>query len=178
MAPSRRLSQRISEGDGIAIIARVGDADSARTAQKQGAKAIAVEGPIGGIREATTLPVLWLGRGEPVDADAITIRPDQADDLRFESVMEVRSEDELEVALEQHDPEIFLISPARTGDDSDPLDAALQLLPDVPAGKLAIAECEVATRDEVIALERAGFDAVLVEAADVGALVGQSPPDV
>ena len=178
MAPSRRLSQRISEGDGIAIIARVGDADSARAAQEQGAKAVAVVGSIDGIRQATTLPVLWLGRGEPDDADAIAIRPDQADDFRFEIVMEVRSEEELEEALEAHDPEIFLISPSHTSDDSDPLDAALELLPDVPAGKLAIAECEVTTRDEVMALERAGFDAVLVEAVDVGALVGQSPPDV
>jgi hypothetical protein len=31
------LSQRISEGDGIAIIARVGDVDTARTAEEQGA---------------------------------------------------------------------------------------------------------------------------------------------
>ena len=38
----------------------------------------------------------------------------------------------------------------------------LELLPDVPAGKLAIARVDVATRDEVLALERAGIDAVLV----------------
>ena len=38
----------------------------------------------------------------------------------------------------------------------------LQLLPDVPAGKLAIADVAVANRDEVLQLERAGFDAVLI----------------
>jgi len=59
----------------------------------------------------------------------------------------------------------------------DPLQLVLELLPDVPAGKLAIADVDVATRDEVIALERAGFDAVLATGA-VGELVGATPPDV
>jgi len=54
----------------------------------------------------------------------------------------------------------------------------LELLPDVPAGKLAIADVEVVTRDEVVALERAGFDAVLAPAGRIGALVGAAPPDV
>ncbi|MBV8394780.1 MAG: hypothetical protein JO064_00790, partial [Actinobacteria bacterium] len=49
MPDSRRLSQRLAEGDGIAIIARVQDADAARTAEAQGAKAIAVERAIEGI---------------------------------------------------------------------------------------------------------------------------------
>ena len=51
----------------------------------------------------------------------------------------------------------------------------LELLPDVPAGKLAIAQVEVATRDEVLALERAGVDAVLVRSRHVGDLVGHQP---
>ena len=51
---------------------------------------------------------------------------------------------------------------ATIDDDADPLDAVLELLPDVPAGKLAIAQVDVASRDEVLALERAGIDAVLV----------------
>ena len=58
---TRRLSQRISEGDGIAIIVRVSDAASARAAEEQGAKALAVDGAIAGIRDSTTLPLLWLG---------------------------------------------------------------------------------------------------------------------
>ena len=179
MTGSRHLSQRISEGDGIAIIARVADAVAARAAEEQGAKALAVDRRIDGIREVTSLPLLWLGDGSPVDADAHTIRPD--DDVHhhdLESVVDVRDEEELERALELHDPEIFLLSARHADEDDDPLDTVLELLPDVPAGKLAIADVEVATRDEVLALERAGIDAVLVGWGHVGELVGARPPEV
>jgi indole-3-glycerol phosphate synthase len=54
----------------------------------------------------------------------------------------------------------------------------LDLLPDVPAGKLAIAELGSTTRDEVDALERAGVDAVLVSTGNVAELVGTAPPEV
>lgn len=178
MTGSRRLSQRISEGDGIAIIARVDDAGAARDAEQQGAKAVAVEAAIAGIREATTLPLLWVGRGAPVDADAISIRPE--DDLhdQLETVVDVRDDEELERALERHDPEIFLLCAREIDDDADPLDAVLELLPDVPAGKLAIAEVDVGSRDEVLALERAGIDAVLVGRGRVSDFVGHQPFDV
>jgi len=179
VAASRRLSQRISEGDGIAIIVHVGDADGARAAEAQGAKAVAVRGAIAGIRDVTTLPVLWLGGGSPVDADAVAVGADDdahADDA-CETVVGVRDEDELELALDRIDPEIFLLSAAPDSDE-DAVDAVLELLPDVPAGKLAIADVAVTTRAEVLALERAGIDAVLVPAGDVAPLVGEPPPDV
>jgi hypothetical protein len=178
VAGSRRLSQRISEGDRIAIIARVRDVESARAAEAHGAKALAVEGAVAGIRESTTLPLLWVGGGEPVDVDAVALRPgaESADDV--EAVLHVRDEDELEDALEQHDPEIFLLAASAEDGADDPLASVLELLPDVPAGKLAIADVEVATRDDVVALERAGFDAVLAPAGRVSALVGSAPPDV
>jgi hypothetical protein len=69
---------------------------------------------------------------------------------------------------------------ARTGgdDDDDPLEQALDLLPDVPAGKLAVADVAVSSREAVIALERAGMDAVIVGAGNVAELVGGAPPDV
>jgi hypothetical protein len=54
----------------------------------------------------------------------------------------------------------------------------LELLPDVPAGKLAVALFADASRDDVLALERAGVDAVVVETRDVRALVGDEPPEV
>ena len=54
----------------------------------------------------------------------------------------------------------------------------LELLPDVPAGKLAIAQVEVSTREEVLALERAGIDAVLVTGGEVSRLVGHRPLEV
>jgi Indole-3-glycerol phosphate synthase len=176
---SRRLSQRISEGDGIAIIVCVDDAAAARDAEAQGAKALAVSAPIDGLREATTLPLLWIGGGTPEEADAVRIRPDDdVDHLRVESVVDVRDEDELELALERLDPEIFLLCAREIDDDVDPLDAVLELLPDVPAGKLAIADVEVESRDEVLALERAGIDAVLVRHPRVADLVGHRPFDV
>jgi hypothetical protein len=175
---SRRLSQRISEGDGIAIIARVRDVESARAAEAEGAKALAVDGEVAGIRESTTLPLLWVGGGRPVDADAVALRPGADPTDGLEAVLHVRDEDELEDALEQHDPEIFLIAASEDDDHDDPLESVLELLPDVPAGKLAIADVEVATRDEVVALERAGFDAVLAPAGRVRALVGSAPPAV
>jgi hypothetical protein len=176
---SRRLSQRISEGDGIAIIACVDDAGGARDAEEQGAKALAVTRAIDGIREATTLPVLWIGDGQPIDADAIRLRPeDQYTHHHLEPVADVRDEEELELALEERDPEIFLLAANGEDDEADPLDAVLELLPDVPAGKLAIAQVDVESRDEVLALERAGIDAVLVKEGRIAHLVGHRPFDV
>jgi hypothetical protein len=182
VAASRRLSQRISEGDGIAIIVLVDDADAARAAEEQGAKAVALETAIAGIRDATSLPLLWLGRGAPTDADALAVRPDGNGDAEvepeLETVADVRDEDELARVLERLDPEIFLIAPHSEDEQADPLEPVLELLPDVPAGKLAIAAVDVASREEVEALERAGFDAVLVTAGRVSGLVGSPVPDV
>jgi hypothetical protein len=176
---SRRLSQRISEGDGIAIIVRVTDAESARLAEAEGAKALAVSGDIAGIREATALPLLWTSEAHPADADAVVRRPSVVADLDgVELVVDVRDEDELELALDQFDPEIFLLCGEGSDEHDDPLDAVLELLPDVPAGKLAIADVAVASRDQVLALERAGIDAVLVPAGSVADLVGHAPFEV
>ena len=179
MPGPRRLSQRISEGDGIAIIVRVADVESARAAEAEGAKALAVSHAIAGIREATSLPLLWTGTSDPADADAVILRPEgQANHDAIEFVVDVRDEEELELALELLDPEIFLLSGEGSGEHDDPLDAVLELLPDVPAGKLAIADVAVESRDEVLALERAGIDAVLVPAGSVAGLVGHAPFDV
>ncbi len=179
MTHSRRLSQRISEGDGISIIVCVDDAGAARDAEEQGAEAVAVSGAIDGIRDATGLPLLWIGGGDPGDADAVRIRPqDEHVHEHLELVVDVRDEEELEQALEALDPEIFLLNAQDIDEDVDPLDAVLELLPDVPAGKLAIAQVDVSSRDEVLALERAGVDAVLVRAGHVGGLVGDQPPEV
>jgi hypothetical protein len=175
---SRRLSQRISEGDGISIIVCVNDADGARLAEQQGAKAIAVYSAIDGIRAATTLPLLWIGAGTPSEADAVRIRPEEETVDHLENVVDVRDDEELELALERLDPEIFLLSSREIDEDADPLEAVLELLPDVPAGKLAIAQVDVGNRDDVLALERAGIDAVLVPARHVGDLVGNQPFDV
>ena len=177
MPGSRHFSQRIAEGDGIAIIARVESVDAAGEAQAQGAKAIAVAHAIDGIRDATSLPLLWVGHGTPHDADACTVRPGDHPHHGVEAVAFVRDAEELEEVLEELDPEIFLLCADDDGDD-DPIDTVLELLPDVPAGKLAIALVPVAGRDDVVALERAGMDAVLVPGAHVAQLVGHAPVDV
>jgi hypothetical protein len=178
---SRRLSHHLSEGDGIAILVHVANAAAATDAEAQGAKALVVDTGIEGIREATSLPLLWRGRGLPADADALAIREGDANGREhsdLELVVDVRDEDELERALERLDPEIFLLSPHDSDDDADPVESVLALLPDVPAGKLAIAELAFASRDDVLQLERAGFDAVLVPAGRVSDLVGTRPPEV
>jgi indole-3-glycerol phosphate synthase len=192
----RRLSQAISEGDGISVLVFVSDLGAARAAATDGAEGIALTGAVTGIREATSLPILYEGIGpgqaREAGADAWSLRVEhtrdedellerhyaEAAELGLECVVDVQDEEELELALERLDPEIFLLSPRDAGEDEDPLERILDLLPDVPAGKLAIAELETATRDEVIALERAGVDAVLVRTGTAGHLVGGQPPEV
>ena len=47
-------------------------------------------------------------------------------------------------------------------DVDDPLEHVLDLLSDLPAGKLAIADVGNVTKEQLTELERAGVDAVLV----------------
>jgi hypothetical protein len=54
----------------------------------------------------------------------------------------------------------------------------LELLQSVPAGKLAIADLPATTPAEIAELERAGVDAVIVQARDIAALAGTAPPEV
>jgi hypothetical protein len=182
-----RLSQAISEGDGISLIALVADAAAAAAAEEAGAEGIALERPAPGIRDATSLPLLALSAdASDVDA-ALLVVEEEGDALEsrhlelqargLECVVDVRTSEQLEFALERIEPEIFLISPRGENDD-DPLERVLELLPDLPVGKLAIAEVRGADRETIVALERAGFDAVLVASADVGRLVGDEPPAV
>jgi hypothetical protein len=178
----RRFSQAISEGDGISLIARVSAADDAARVENEGAEAVLVtahdDGTLAQIRDATSLPVLlaWPSRtgGPTAQADACLL--DVGDDLdalteltnqladSYELAFRIDHEDRLEEALEELDPEIVVLA-APDADGEEALDRVLDLLPDVPAGKLAIAELVGAAQDDVGALERAGFDGVIVEAA-------------
>jgi indole-3-glycerol phosphate synthase len=90
----------------------------------------------------------------------------------------VHDDEELELALERIDPEIFLLSVPRADDGETPLESTLDLLPDVPAGKLAVAEVEITGRADVAELERAGVDAVIVGAGRVADLIGEPAPEV
>jgi indole-3-glycerol phosphate synthase len=190
----RRFSQAIAEGDGISVIADVEDHDAARAATAQGAEAIAVRGSIGDLRAVTELPILWRSSGSPSEAalagaDAWLVAVEDAGEdeewlarqqaeaieLGLDCVVEVRSEEELELALERLDPEIFLLA-ADNEEDGDALGRALELLPDIPAGKLAVADVQATSREQVDELERAGVDAVIVGARSVAELVGVAPP--
>jgi indole-3-glycerol phosphate synthase len=192
----RRLSQAISEGDGISIIALVADSNTARAAEEQGAEGLAVRVVAPDLREATGLPILFRVDASPeaasdAGADACLIVVEnhddeehledlhrRAQDLGLEIVVDVHDEESLADSLERIDPEIFLLSPREAEDDETHLERVLDLLPDVPAGKLAIADLPATTREEVLALERAGIDAVLVGSAEVAHLVGGAPPEV
>jgi len=191
----RRFSHAIAEGDGISVIAAVEDADAARAAEAQRAEALVVARDPAVLREATGLPILWRAEVDleqaAQTADAVVLalsneegreireqqRHQQALDLGLDCVVEVQSEEELERALELLEPEIFLLVPSPDAPDG-PLEAVLELLAEVPAGKLAIADLAVTTEDEVHELERAGCDAVIVHAEDVSPLVGDAPPEV
>jgi SpoU rRNA methylase family enzyme len=196
VSAGRSFSHAIAEGDGISVVAAVEDAAAARAAEGQRAEALVVHGDPAGLREATSLPILWradsaLGRAaEVADAVTLTLPEDEDDDhdpaqrrheealaVGLDCAVEVRTEEELERALEVLDPEIFLLAPP-PGAPHERLEAVLDLLAEVPAGKLAIADLTVTTEDEVHELERAGVDAVIVHAADVSPLAGEAPPEV
>lgn len=190
MTGVRRLSQAIAEGDGISVLVEVADDDGARRAQEQGAEGLVVRRPSVRIRAGSDLPLLAFGTpGDVGDVDALVVDvSEQGDELArvveeaqargLECVLLVRDEGELEEALDIVDPEILLLSADDADDGQNHLERLLELLPDIPAGKLAIAELAGARRDEVLELERAGVDAVIVSGSDVGSLVGDTLPDV
>lgn len=190
-----RFSEAISEGDGISVIPLLqGEVASlAALAEEVGAEAVAVRAEdVPAVRARTGLPILARG-GDPeavasAGADAVIVRyEDASDDGRLEALyaaaydlgldfaVEVREEEALEEALERIDPEIVLISERELEDEDEDLELTLDLLADVPAGKLVVSEARVGSRDQVLALERAGVDAILVHglagAPDFGAVL-------
>jgi hypothetical protein len=181
-----RLSQAIAEGDGISFIVEVDDAASARSAETHGADGLAaVGGGVNAVRVTSQLPLLHLGLmfdASGAAAEAVVIKPDlamwdEAHALGLECVVRISRPEDIERAMRWFDPEVFLLTVPEDADE-DPLTVLLELLHDVPAGKLAIAELRDATPDEVAELERSGMDAVLVAHAGLEALVPAGPPDV
>jgi indole-3-glycerol phosphate synthase len=187
-----RFSQAISEGDGISVIPLLeGDVGAlAALAEEAGAEAVAVWSldDVAPVRSQCSLPVLVrepkvvLDEELPLlssgDADACVLAYERFggdEDLLerlYESlvgesadcVVDVRDEEQLEEVLDRVDPEVILISERDAEKDSDDLERTLDLLPDVPAGKLVISEAGIVAREQVVALERAGVDAILVGA--------------
>ena len=155
---NRRLSQALSEGDGISLIVHVGGVEHARAAEADGAVALFASAAVAEVRAATSLPVLAYGGG----ADACIVDADH--DGRdvgdgAELVVRVEHEEQLSEVLERLDPELVVLAARR---EDEALEHVLALLSDVPAGKLAIVELDAATRADVEQLERAGVDAVLL----------------
>ena len=175
-----RFSEAISEGDGISVIPVLeGDVETlAAIAEEAGAEGIAVRAAdVERVRARTGLPILARD-GEPAavsaaGADAVVLSFEvAADDGRLEAIWEldldldfavdVREEDQLEDVLERIDPEIVLISEREVDADQEDLELTLDLLADVPAGKLVVSEARIVSHEQVLALERAGVDAILV----------------
>lgn len=161
MTGPRRLSQAISEGDGISLIVKVRDAEEAKRAEASGAEALfADDAAIEAIREATGLPIVGLA-GLVGDACIVAAGDDDVElGEGIELIVRVEKEEELEEALERFDPELFVLASSPDGDDR--LEHVLDLLSDLPAGKLAIADVWHLTQPDIDELERAGVDAVLV----------------
>jgi hypothetical protein len=175
-AARRALSQAISEGDGISLIIEIDGPEAARAAETDGAEALLVSGGVGAleaIRDASQLPLLaFFDRTGPLP-DACIVSPDEewaaaraALGDMIELAAWVEREEDLEQALDLHDPELLVLA-AR--DRPDRLDHVLGLLSNVPAGKLAIADLGHTSEEEIAELERAGCDAVLVGARTTSA---------
>jgi indole-3-glycerol phosphate synthase len=184
-----RFSQAISEGDGISVVPTLaGDvAALAAEAEAAGAEAISVASAADA-RAARAAAGLSVIVREPVrrleelrvlaeaGADAFVLVYERLEgegdlleelhaaglELSLDCALDVHDDEDLEAALERVDPDIVLISRRANGSDEEELERALDLLPDVPAGKLVVAESEVLTREQVLALERAGVDALIV----------------
>jgi NAD(P)H-dependent flavin oxidoreductase YrpB (nitropropane dioxygenase family) len=169
----RLLSHAIAEGDGISLVATVEDAEAARAAEAAGAEGILVrsgrEDRLASIREAVSVPIVFSWDFEVPErlagADACIVDVKDADDLgpveqghseleQFELVLRVTDEEQLEAVLERFDPELFVLAGT--------LEQVHELLAEVPAGKLVVAELPSPTHEDVEELERAGVDAVIV----------------
>jgi indole-3-glycerol phosphate synthase len=178
-----RFSQAISEGDGISVIPMLqGEVEElAALAEAAGAEAVAVgASDVERARARTSLPIIvrggdlravatagadaWVLPFDPDAEEALSEGYALARELDLDLAVEVRDEEALEDVLEQADPDILVISERGLDDDEEDLERTLDLLPDVPAGKLVISQSCVREREQVMALERAGVDAILVDA--------------
>jgi indole-3-glycerol phosphate synthase len=84
-----------------------------------------------------------------------------ARDLEMDALVEVHDEEELDAALAVG-AEVIGINNRDLEDFSVDLARTFDLLTDVPAGKIAVSESGIATREQVEELEQVGIDAVLV----------------
>jgi len=183
VADRRRLSEAISEGDGISILVEVG-AGASLPADLSG-EVIGLLVPSGAIPVDGALPVAVRG-GSPVQAsaagaagwllvagaggDTLVDQFGDAGAAGLECVVEISDEQELERVLAELDPEIVLLSPGH--DDLDGVARVLELLSDLPAGKLAVASLVAPTSEDLAVLERAGVDGAVIDLEHAATLFG------
>jgi len=182
-----RFSQAISEGDGISVVPMLeGEvAELAALAEEAGAEAVAVSAnDVAAARAGTSLPLIVDGLQEAPDVtklveagvDGCVIVGDldtgdgewidelyrAVETLGIDPAIEVREAEDLAEVLERFDPEILVVASADPSDEEE-LEHVLDLLADVPAGKLVVARPRrPIDREQIVALERAGVDAILV----------------
>ena len=125
------------------------------------------------LRKDFTLDPYQLYEAKAADADAVLLivgtlpaeelreLREQARELDLDALVEVHSEDELEVALEL-DVDVIGINNRDLEDFSVDVSRTFDLLTDVPAGKTVVSESGIALREQVEELEHIGVDAVLV----------------
>ncbi|MBJ7328651.1 MAG: indole-3-glycerol phosphate synthase TrpC [Solirubrobacteraceae bacterium] len=87
---------------------------------------------------------------------------DEARGVDLDVLVEVHDEQELDVALEVVDADVIGINNRDLGDFTVDIQRTFELLSDVPAGKLVVAESGFHTRAQIEELERVGIDAVLI----------------
>ena len=178
-----RFSQAISEGDGISVIPILDGADVAAARAQTDLPIIVSEL----IRDEQGMHAAHAGGADACilvvekledEGEMLEELHAQALELGLDCALDVRDEEELERVLELVDPEILVLSERDPDKDEAELERTLDLLPDVPAGKLVVSESPVTTREQILALERAGVDAVLlgleVPAATLAELTGRS----
>ena len=185
--PERRFSQAIAEGDGISLIPTIsGDVGAlALAAETAGAEAVLVDSipDVRAARDITAIPVVVrlatvtreqvvAARVDGADAVALPVAALVADNaaaytdalgLGLDCAIRVADEDELHFVLEAWEPEILVTELNDSGSGTD-ANGGLGLLTEVPAGKLVIVESDPQGRDDVVTLERAGVDALVIEA--------------
>jgi indole-3-glycerol phosphate synthase len=174
-------------GEEISFVLRIAEADPGLLAEAQEAGAaglaIARDAVPPGL-ESTRLPVLHKGvlidpyqlyESRLAGADGIVLIAaafDGSDDdfvrmysvageLGLDVVVEVAEEEEIELALDILDPDSFLVQ-NHLEDRGFDLERTFSLLEEVPAGKAVLSEGGIQTRDQVLALERAGVDAAIL----------------
>lgn len=177
-----RFSQAISEGDGISVIPALdGDVEAlAHLAEQAGAEAIMVRpDDVARASSRSGLPIVARD-GDPravsdagghavvvayealADEDELERLYALARERGLDCAVDVRDEEALEDALGRVDPDIVVISERELGEDEEEFELTLDLLADVPAGKLVVSDAGIVSREQVLALERAGVDAIVV----------------